>query len=174
MAANIFLLVILLIILFVIIIFSVNLNIILSFYLSLDDFLNNNHKSYIYAVCVNKVFRTASNNKKSKKSNSKSKIIHHIKRSRHHIEISNVSIRGNVAVLDNASTAITAGIAYIAAGLFIPFLSNYAKTVNISSICINPVYSGDFYGDIFFECIIKCNLGDIITEEIKHFLYERK
>lgn len=174
MAANIFLLVFLLIILFVIIIFSVNLNIILSFYISLDDFLNNNYNSYSYAVCVNKVFRTASNNKKSKKSNSKSKIIHHIKMSRHHIDITNVSIRGNVAVFDDALTATTAGIANIAAGFFIPFLSNYAKNVSVSSICINPVYSRDFHGDMFFECIIKCNLGDIIAEEIKHFLYERK
>lgn len=158
-------------------IFSINLHIIISFCTSTKDLLYNNHKSYSYAVCVNRIFRTTNDKKKKKKSTTAHKVYESIKKSKKHIEITDVSILGNISFGNAADTALVAGILNIVSGNIIAYLSTFSSKISISQINIRPVYNEQIEGEIFFECIVKVNAGNIIAESIKHFknkhLYEK-
>ena len=158
-------------------IFSINLHIIISFCTSTKDLLYNNQKSYSYAVCVNRIFRTTNEKKKKKKSTTAHKVYESIKKSKKHIEITDVSILGNISFGNAADTALVAGILNIVSGNIIAYLSTFSSKISISQINIRPVYNEQIEGEIFFECIVKVNAGNIIAESIKHFknkhLYEK-
>lgn len=158
-------------------IFSINLHIIISFCTSTKDLLYNNQKSYSYAVCVNRIFRTTNDKKKKKKSTTAHKVYESIKKSKKHIEITDVSILGNISFGNAADTALVAGILNIVSGNIIAYLSTFSSKISISQINIRPVYNEQIEGEIFFECIVKVNAGNIIAESIKHFknkhLYEK-
>lgn len=173
MAATVILLIILILILIFIMIFSINLHIIISFYTSSQDLLYNNHKSYSYAVSVNRIFRTTNDKKKKKKSTTAHKVFESIKSAKKHIEITDVSILGNISFGNAADTALAAGILYILSSNFIAYLSTYSSKISVSQIIITPVYNEQIEGEIFFECIVKANAGNIITESIKHFKNKR-
>ena len=177
MVATVILLIVLILILIIIMIFSINLHIIISFCTSTKDLLYNNQKSYSYAVCVNRIFRTTNDKKKKKKSTTAHKVYESIKKSKKHIEITDVSILGNISFGNAADTALVAGILNIVSGNIIAYLSTFSSKISISQINIRPVYNEQIEGEIFFECIVKVNAGNIIAESIKHFknkhLYEK-
>lgn len=153
------------------------MHIIISFYTSSQDLLYNNHKSYSYAVSVNRIFRTTNDKKKKKKSTTAHKVFESIKNAKKHIEITDVSILGNISFGNAADTALVAGILNIVSGNIIAYLSTFSSKISISQINIRPVYNEQIEGEIFFECIVKVNAGNIIAESIKHFknkhLYEK-
>ena len=47
--------------------------------------------------------------------------------------------------------------------------STFSSKISVSQINIRPIYNEQIEGEIFFECIVKANAGNIITESIKHF-----
>lgn len=169
MAATVILLIILILILIIIMIFSINLRIIISFYTSTNDLLYNKKKSYNYAVSVNRIFRTTNDKKKKKKSTTAHKVYESIKKSKKHIEITDVSILGNISFGNAADTALASGIINIISGNIIAYLSTFSSKISVSQINIRPIYNEQIEGELFFECIVKANAGNIITESIKHF-----
>lgn len=175
MATTVILLIILILILLIIAVFSVNLNIVISFYASIDNYshVQSLEDMYKYSISVNRIFHKNSK-KKNKKSKGRNKILSKIKNYKNHIEISNITIHGNISSYDAFSTAIFTGILNSFAGVFIAYLSTYCNKISLSRIEILPLYNEKIQGNIFFECIVKTNTGNIITEFIKHFLNKKR
>lgn len=174
MAKLVILLVILILILLIIAIFSIELRIVVSFYTSSEYLLSDSERLYKYSVVVNRIFRRDSKTPKKTKRKSKRSILKNISKFSHHLEIIDISIMGNISLSNAFLTALSVGILNSAAGFFIAFLSAHCNKVSLSRIMIRPVYSDEIEGDIFFECIVKTNLGNIITESAKHFINTHK
>lgn len=168
MAKSVILLVILILILLVAAIFSIEIHIVLSFYTSSEYLTSQTENLYKYSVVVNRIFRRDSSTRK--KSNSKKNIIEEIRKFSPYLEISNISIIGNISLANAFATAISVGFLNSAASYFIAFLSAHCSKISISQITIRPIYSEEIQGDIFFECIVNANAGNIITESVKHFI----
>lgn len=174
MAKSIILLVILILILLVTAIFSVELRIVISFYSSTEYLTSQSDYLYKYSVVVNHFFRRDNSTQKKSKPKSKENFFKKISRFSQYLEISNISIIGNISLANAFPTAISVGILNSAAGFFIAFLSAHCSKISLSRIMIRPIYSEEFEGDIFFECIVKTNAGNIITESVKHFINTQK
>lgn len=175
MAANIILLVILIFFLIVIAVFSLNLNIVVSFYASTED-----EKLYQYAISLrnsatikilsfellritsNKPPKKKSQKKERKKSNVGKKIKSNIKRYKSFIEIHNLSYVGQISFGTADHTALAAGVLNATAGVFTAYLGSLASKIFISRIDIRPLYNNDIKLNFLFECIVKCNAGNII------------
>lgn len=189
MAAQIILLVILILILLVIAILSINLNIVVSFYASTEE-----EKLYHYAVSIRtsshlrfmefELYRISNQEKKKPQKKTKKKqkkspqiletIRKNIKKFKPYIEIHHLSYSGEVAFGSADKTAIAAGSLNSAAGIFTSFLSSYASKVYLNSIQIRPIYSNDIQLNLFFQCIVKCNTGNIIFEALKNLKGSKK
>ncbi|MBR5786071.1 MAG: DUF2953 domain-containing protein [Clostridia bacterium] len=175
MTATIILFIILIFILLTVAIFSVNLNIVISFYASVDNFfkMQDIEDMYKYSISVNRILRR-NNKKKRKRKKSKNVLFKNIKKFKKWIEISNITIHGNISSYDAFTTAIFTGIINSFAGIFIAFLSTCCSKISLSKVEIFPIYNEKIQGDIFFECIVKTNTGNIITESIKHFFNTKR
>ena len=174
MAKSVILFVILILILLVVAIFSIELRIIVSFYTS-SEYLNSHSESlYKYSVVINRIIRRDNNTPNKAKQKSKGNFLRRISKFSQYLEISDISIIGNISLANAFPTAISVGILNSAAGFFIAFLSAHCSKISLSKIVIQPIYSEEIEGDIFFECIVKTNLGNIITESVKHFINTQK
>lgn len=145
MAATIILLILLIIVLLVIALFSLNLNIVVSFYASTEE-----DKLYRYAISVRnsapltifsfELFRTASGGHKKKKPQKKKnkgtrlweKFRSNLKKFKPYIEIHNLSYVGQIAFGSADHTALAAGSLNSAAGVFTAFLSSLASKIFVS------------------------------------------
>ena len=174
MAKSVILLIFLILILLVAAIFSVELRIVVSFYTSTEYLTSQSENLYKYSVVVNRIFRRDSSTRKKTKPKSKRNILRKISKFSDCLEISNISIIGNISLANAFPTAISVGVLNSAAGFFIAFLSAHCSKISLSKIVIQPIYSEEIEGDIFFECIVKTNLGNIITESVKHFINTQK
>lgn len=174
MAKSVILLIFLILILLITAIFSIELRIVVSFYTSTEYLTSPSDNFFKYSVVVNRIFRRDNNSKKKSKSKTKRDILRKISKFSQHLEISNVSIIGNISLANAFPTAISVGILNALSGFFIAFLSSHCSKISLSRIIIRPIYSEEIEGDIFFECIVKANAGNIITESAKHFINTQK
>ena len=173
MAATIILLVILILFLFFIAVFSINLNVVISFFAS-----TNEPALYKYAVAVRidsvirplafELYRTTNNspkkqkNKKKKPSRIGKAIRKNLTKYRPFIEIHALSYRGQIAFGSADHTAFAAGTLQSAAGMFTAYLSTFASKTELHRIDIRPVYNNTISLDFLFECIVKGNIGNIM------------
>ena len=166
MAATVILSVILILILLVIAIFSVNLNIVISFYFSSEY-----KELYKYAVRINRLVRFDSDKKNKKKKSSpqkiRKKLFNNLKKYRKYIALHNVSFTGQISFGNAYNTAMASGILSGLAGIIISILSSYAEKISVSRINICPVYEEKINVEVLFECIACLNTGNIIVESLK-------
>ena len=174
MAKSVILLIILILILLIAAIFSTEIHIVLSFYASTEYLNSQTENPYKYSVVINRIIRRDESNRKKSKSRFKQNIINKIKKLSYCFEISDISIIGNISLANPFATSLSVGFLNIAAGFFTAFLSSHFSKISLSRITIQPVYSENIQGDIFFECIVKANAGNIITESVKHFINTQK
>lgn len=179
MAATIILLVILILFLLFIAVFSVNLNVVISFFASTKE-----PALYKYAVAVRidsairplafELYRTTNESpKKQKKKKRKKKpsrigkaIRKNLAKYRPYIEIHALSYRGQIAFGSADHTAFAAGALQSAAGIFTAYLSTLASKTELRRIDIRPVYNNAISLDFLFECIVKGNIGNIIIRTL--------
>ena len=175
MAATIILLVILILLLLVIALFSLNLNIVVSFFASTED-----EKLYKFAVSVRnsapvkffsfEFFRTSDSDRKKKKPQKKKnkgtrfweKFRSNLKKFKPYLEIHNLSFVGQISFGSADHTALASGALNAAAGAFTALLGSLVSKIYVSRIDIRPVYDNEIKLNFLFECILKCNTGNII------------
>jgi len=176
MAKSVILLIILILILLLVAVLSIELRITVSFYTSSEYLTSNSEELYKYSIVINRIFRRDSDTKNKSKSKQKSQqnIFRKTSKLSHILEISDISIIGNISLANAFATALSVGILNSAAGIFVAFLSANCSKISLSKIMIQPIYSEEIQGDIFFECIVKANAGNIIVESLKLFLIHKK
>lgn len=167
MAAEIILLILLILLLLLIAIFSLNINIVISFYTYADaENINNTLLEYAASVRISsfEVFRKTNHSpkKKKKKKDLGSKIFYNLREYVQWLELHNLSAVGSVAFGDAASTALASGILNGITGSAAALLGIFLSEIHISRIDIRPDYSDSIRLNFFFECILKCNAGNII------------
>lgn len=168
MAAEIILLVLLLILLIIIAVFSLNANIVISFYTYADaENINSAILEYAASVRISsfEIYRKTNHThkrKKKKKNSFGSKILYNVKKYVQWFELHNISAVGSVAFGDAASTALASGILNGITGSAAALLGIFLSEIHISRIDIRPDYSDSIRLNFFFECILKCNAGNII------------
>ncbi|HIU29132.1 MAG TPA: DUF2953 domain-containing protein [Candidatus Egerieisoma faecipullorum] len=171
MAANIILLVLLIILFLVLALFSLNLNIVITFYASTEI-----QKLYQYAISVRSEKRflelyriTEERRKKPKRKTQKKKtpasrkLKSNFQSFKPYIEIHRLSFLGEISFGSADHTALAAGGLNAAAGALTALLGSLASKISVSRIDIRPVYDDTIRLNFLFECIVKCNTGNIIS-----------
>lgn len=156
---------ILLIVLFTIAIFSLNFNIVISFFAS-----TSNENLYDYNVYVKGLPRFKKKKQKKKRpyiSFIKKDILNNYSHLKEHVEFDCISINGCISCAEADITALACGVIYQCCGYFIGILSLLGKRIDVKTINIIPIYSSEIYAELYFECILKFNLGNVIYERLK-------
>ena len=174
MAKLIILLVVLLLLLLIIALFSINLNIVFSFFASTEE-----ERLYKYAISVRnsapvralefEFYRASDTDQKKKPQKKKKKGTRiwekfrtNLKKYKPYVEIDDLSFKGQISFGYADKTALAAGALNSLAGVITALLGIFASKVTLHCIDIRPVYDNDFQCNFLFECILKCNTGNII------------
>ena len=175
MAKLIILLVALILLLLIIAVFSINLDIVFSFFASTEE-----ERLYKYAVSVRnsarlrafafEFYRASDSDKKNNPPQKKKKkgtrvwekFRTNLKKFKPYVEIDDLSFKGQISFGYADKTALAAGRLNSLAGVITAVLGIFVSKVNLHCIDIRPVYDNDFKFNFLFECILKCNTGNII------------